>query len=256
MENTLQHFHNEEFGRLEVVMIHGKPYFPATQCARLLGYVKPHNAVSQHCRNVLKCGVTDGLGREQETNFITEGDLYRLIVRSRLPAATRFERWVFDEVLPKIRQTGVYVEDELLNGLAENPDAACELFCQLQEELDRNSGLAEDIDTMLKDMSYCSSILDTKNSFPISMIAKDYGVTATKFNRLLQELNIQDKIDGTWLLASPFHNKGYTHIHLFRSWNGEESWHTYWTQKGRMFLYEVLREYGMEPVPEQKKSLR
>ena len=108
--NEMQVFQNSEFGSLGVLEINGKPHFPATACAKILGYAKPHNAIAQHCRYSLKQGVPhpQNPGKNVEMNFISEGDLYRLIVHSKLPAAERFERWVFDEVLPSIRQTGGY----------------------------------------------------------------------------------------------------------------------------------------------------
>lgn len=107
--NELQIFRNSEFGELGVLEQNGKPYFPATACARILGYVKPRNAISMHCKGALKQGVLTN-GGKQEVTFIPEGDLYRLITHSKLPSAERFEAWVFDEALPTIRRTGGYGE--------------------------------------------------------------------------------------------------------------------------------------------------
>ena len=101
MQNKLQIFKNSEFGEIGVLMIDGKPYFPATECARILGYLKPENAILRHCKGSLKRGVLTK-GGEQELKFIPEGDLYRLISHSQLPSAQRFESWVFDEVLVSI----------------------------------------------------------------------------------------------------------------------------------------------------------
>lgn len=107
--NELKVFQNSEFGKLGVMVIDGKEYFPATQCAKLLGYADPFKAVKQHCdeEGWVNCPVLTN-GGSQNVRFITEGNLYRLIVRSKLPAAKKFERWVFDEVLPEIRRTGGY----------------------------------------------------------------------------------------------------------------------------------------------------
>lgn len=117
----LKIFESSEFGKLEVVTIEGRPYFPATACAKILGYVNPRDAIKRHCKVegvVKRDGVSftvnqHGKSSEQivQTNFISEGNLYRLIVHSKLPAAERFESWVFDEVLPSIRQTGGYLPD-------------------------------------------------------------------------------------------------------------------------------------------------
>ena len=108
--NELKVFQNSEFGELGVMMIDGKEYFPAAQCARILGYSNPQKAVRDHCDEdgCTKRSVIDSLGRTQEMKFINEGNLYRLIVRSKLPSAKKFEHWVFDEVLPEIRRTGGY----------------------------------------------------------------------------------------------------------------------------------------------------
>lgn len=105
--NKLKVFSSSEFGELGVMLIGGKEYFPATQCAKLLGYARPADAISAHCKGVCVLP-TPSSGGVQNTKYIPEGDLYRLIIRSRLPAAERFERWVFDEVLPSIRKSGGY----------------------------------------------------------------------------------------------------------------------------------------------------
>ena len=110
--NELKVFQNSELGELGILLIDGKEYFPATQCAEILGYVKPRNAISRHCKGALKQGVLTE-GGIQQVNYIPEGDLYRLIVNSKLPAAERFERWVFDEVLPALRKYGSYGEIQL-----------------------------------------------------------------------------------------------------------------------------------------------
>lgn len=118
--NELRVFENSEFGKLDIMLIDGKEYFPATDCARILGYTNPRDAIARHCKGCVKHdGVSlttnqHGTTTEQtvEKSYIPEGDLYRLIIRSKLPAAERFEKWVFDEVLPAIRKTGGYIAGE------------------------------------------------------------------------------------------------------------------------------------------------
>lgn len=106
--NDLKVFSNSEFGELGVLVIDGKEWFPASQCAKILGYSSPKDAITAHCKGAVKRRLPTA-GGEQEVKFIPEGDLYRLIIRSKLPAAEKFERWVFDEVLPSIRHNGGYV---------------------------------------------------------------------------------------------------------------------------------------------------
>ena len=103
MSSNLQVFSNSEFGDLSVLMIEDNPYFPATACARLLGFSNPQEAVRTHCKGVRKALVPSAGGR-QEANFIPANDLYRLVVRSKLPGVERFKSWVFNELLPFIRK--------------------------------------------------------------------------------------------------------------------------------------------------------
>lgn len=105
--NEIKIFENQEFGKVRALEIDGKPYFAANDIANALGYKRTADAVTAHCKGSVKRRyLTDG--GEQEVKFIPEGDVYRLIVRSKLPSAEKFEKWVFDEVLPSIRQTGGY----------------------------------------------------------------------------------------------------------------------------------------------------
>lgn len=106
--NDLKVFSNSEFGELGVMVIDGKEYFPAKQCASILGYKDTTNAIKQHCKGVVKHHLPTN-GGTQLVNYIPEGDLYRLIVSSKLPAAEKFECWIFDTVLPSIRHNGGYV---------------------------------------------------------------------------------------------------------------------------------------------------
>ncbi len=108
--NDLKVFSNSEFGELGVMVIDGKEYFPAKQCASILGYKDTTNAIKQHCKGVVKHHLPTN-GGTQLVNYIPEGDLYRLIVSSKLPAAEKFERWIFDTVLPGIRQNGGYISN-------------------------------------------------------------------------------------------------------------------------------------------------
>lgn len=105
--NELQIFQSEEFGQVRTVDIDGKTYFVANDVAIALGYKRPADAVTAHCKGSVKHRYLTN-GGEQEAKVIPEGDIYRLIIKSQLPSADKFERWIFDEVIPSIRQTGGY----------------------------------------------------------------------------------------------------------------------------------------------------
>lgn len=112
---TVKH---DMFGDLEILIINGKEYFPATDVAKKLGYVNPRDAILRHC-NPKGVHFHDALsnGGNQQKKFINEGNLYRLIASSKLPEAEKFESWVFEEVIPTIRKTGGYINntDQIIN---------------------------------------------------------------------------------------------------------------------------------------------
>ncbi len=105
----LKIFNNNEFGQVRTVEIDGKPYFVGKDVANALGYSNPRDAISRHCKGVVKHDSFKEGG--QLIALISEGDMYRLITHSKLESAERFESWVFDEVLPTIRKTGGYLNN-------------------------------------------------------------------------------------------------------------------------------------------------
>ena len=107
--SELQVFNNDLFGEIRFVEVDGKPYAVANDVAKALGYKNPTDAVNTKCMNIVKHEVENSRGQMRMTNVIPEGDIYRLITGSKLPSAEKFERWVFDEVLPQIRKTGGYI---------------------------------------------------------------------------------------------------------------------------------------------------
>ena len=113
--NELQVFKNQEFGSVRTLVINNEPWFVGKDVAEVLGYAKARNAIAQHVDedDALKQGITDSLGRRQETTFINESGLYSLILSSKLPSAKKFNRWVTSEVLPTLRKTGQYQVKEL-----------------------------------------------------------------------------------------------------------------------------------------------
>lgn len=148
--NEIKIFNNPEFGDVRTMEIDDKPYFCASDVASMLGYSNTRDAISRHCKGVVK---HDGVSKTTnqygvvtnqtvEMSFIPEGDVYRLIVRSKLPQAEKFESWVFDEVLPSIRKSGLYAPDELLN----NPDLVIQAMTKdLVEELSKREGVVNTI---------------------------------------------------------------------------------------------------------------
>ena len=250
MQNQMLTFENPEFGKLEVLTLDGKPYFPATECAELLGYARPRNAIDRHCKGALKRGVLTN-GGTQEKTYIPEGDLYRLIIRSKLPAAVRFEAFVCDEVLPSIRNSGAYITPATLEKMRRDKTFTDTLIQRLSAECAQNNVLIECIDELLPKALYYDTVLQSPHAMPVSVIAKDYGMTAVAFNKLLHSLGVHYRIRGVWLLYKRYHGKGYTISKTCQVGGKEVYVHTCWTELGRRFLYELLKWYGILPTAER-----
>lgn len=108
--NDLQIFDNAEFGQVRTIEENGQVWFCGKDVAIALGYTNPKKCINDHCKEdgVTIRSLIDSMGREQQAKFINEPNLYRLITHSKLPSAEKFEKWVFEEVLPAIRKTGHY----------------------------------------------------------------------------------------------------------------------------------------------------
>lgn len=255
--NDLKIFECEEFGAVRTLENGKDILFYGRDVAKALGYSKPQNAIAMHCKAALKRGTLTN-GGVQEMIFLREGDVYRLIVNSKLPSAEHFERWVFDEVLPSIRKHGAYAKDELLS----NPDLFIEVLKDLKKERENSKRLEfenlkqKQIIGELKPKSdYTDKILRSTSLLSINQIAKDYGMSAIQMNRILHDLGIQYKQGEQWFLYSKYHDKGYTHSETFVVQHTDGTTGikmiTKWTQKGRLFLYQKLKEEGFIPTIER-----
>ena len=278
MENAIQSFTNTEFGELEILQEGDKFWFPATKCAQILGYSNPYKAILDHCK---KYGLTkregvflkrnkDGSTMEQvnAANYISEGNLYRLICRSKLESAERFEYWVFEDVLPSIRKHGAYISPDVLEELQKNTEKNAELLATLATEQrnrlrleDENRRLSEAERTLRATVeitqpkaTYYDLILENPEAVPVTLIAKDYGYSAVKFNALLHEYKIQFAVGGTWELYQEYADCGYTHNNVHYTKTGHNKVHMCWTQKGRLFLYDFLKNEGILPMIEQPRQ--
>lgn len=264
--NDLQIFKNEEFGEIQILKEKEKYEFEATGIAKILGYANPHDAIQRHCKRdgIVKHEVIDNLGRKQEKNFISEGNLYRLITHSRLPDAEKFERWVFDEVLPSIRNTGGYIageenmnEDELVLKAMNVLNLKVEKLKQKNNLLEAENNQKDQLIGELKPKAdYTDKILQSKGTVKVNVIANDYGLTAIAMNKLLHKLGVQYKQGNDWLLYKKYRGKGYTHsktIHFYHSdGRPDTTMNMEWTQKGRLFLYELLKKDGIFPEIEKE----
>ena len=251
---NLEIFKNEEFGEVRTVLIDNEPYFVGKDVAKILGYKDTSDAIKHHVDNEDKLTryFTDS-GQKREMYVINESGLYSLILSSKLPTAKKFKHWVTSEVLPAVRKHGMYAIDDLIA----NPDLGIAALNALKEEREKNKKLEEktmvqsqQISEMIPKASYYDVVLNCKDLVSIGSIAKDYGWSAKKMNKILHEKGIQFKQGDIWLLYQKYAEKGYTSTktHTYLDNDGQHmKVHTYWTPKGRLFIYDLLKKDNIYP---------
>ncbi|MBF2604210.1 phage antirepressor KilAC domain-containing protein [Listeria seeligeri] len=100
---------------------------------------------------------------------------------------------------------------------------------------------------------YYDLVLQSPTLIKVTEIAKDYGFSARHLNSLLSDQGIQYNLSGTWFLRQQYADKGYTHSKTFKRPDGGTNSHTYWTQAGRLFIYETLKAIGIYPLLERQE---
>lgn len=169
--NNVQIFKNAEFGEIRTLVEHEQVLFCASDVAKALGYARPNDAVNQHCRATVKRR-TPISGKIQDINFIPEGDVYRLIIRSKLPAAEKFERWVFDEVLPTIRKHGAYMTEDALHKAITEPDFLIRLATELKQEKEARQQAEQQIEADRPKVLFAGAVSASHTSILIGDLAK------------------------------------------------------------------------------------
>ena len=256
--NQLQNF-NFSGQDVRVITINDEHWFVGKDVADILGYSNSRKALSDHVDDEDK-GVTksDTLGGSQNITIINESGLYSLILKSKKPEAKQFKRWVTSEVLPTIRKHGAYMTDKKAqdvlhgNGLADLLIQAGEQIKSL--EFDKQQ-LQVELEEVREKTTYLDLILESPDDILTTQIAQDYGYSAVSFNRILHDLRIQRKVNKQWVLYSKYMGKGYigsrTRDFVDSKGIARTSITTTWKQKGRKFLYEVLKKNGYLPLVEQ-----
>ena len=286
--NELMIFNNPEFGDIRTIEEDSKVLFCGSDVAKALGYKRPNDAISAHCRGTVKrrTGVQTGTKADGspaiqniEMLFIPEGDIYRLAAKSELPGAERFESWIFDEVLPSIRKHGAYMTDDTLDKMIHSPEFGIKLLTALKEEKDKRKALeaantaltVENNDLIAENerqrqviadfepiKRYMDTILESPGVMATSQIAADYDMSGRRLNKILHEEGVQRCVNGQWLLYRKHMGQGYTKSKTFtfdRSDGIQDSrTQTYWTQKGRIMIHEILTKRGITAVMDRGQA--
>jgi prophage antirepressor-like protein len=251
--NEIYNFKGQE---VRTVTINNEPYFVGKDVADILGYQNASKALIDHVddEDKLNNKTLSSLGQRGGW-IINESGLYSLILSSKLPQAKEFKRWVTTEVLPTIRKHGAYLTDRKIEEVLLSPDTIINLATQLKEERQKVNSLQLELKEAQKQARYLDLIIESKGALRVSQIAQDYGMTANKLNKLLYEFGVQHKVNGQWILYKRHMGKGYIDSHTFdyqdKNGNTRANVTTTWTQKGRLFLYELLKDNGYLPLIEQ-----
>jgi prophage antirepressor-like protein len=261
--NELQIF-DYSGSKVRTVMRDGEPWFAAKDVCEILELGNSRMALERLDDDEKGVSSIDTLGGTQEMQIVNEPGLYSLVLGSRKPEAKAFKRWITHEVIPSVRKHGIYATDNFLELSINDPEYAITLLTRYKAERDVRKALEVEtaqqkqiISELQPKASYYDLILQSSSVVPISQIAKDYGMSAKSFNKLLHELGVQFKLGNTWLLYQGYAEQGYTQSKTHIVDANKSVMHTYWTQKGRLFLYDLLKnEKGILPLIECEEGSR
>lgn len=248
--NELQIFNSLEFGQVRTIVKDNEVWFVGRDIAEALGYSDTNKAVAMHVDDEdkqLNDKTSSSFGQRGAT-IINESGLYSLVLSSKLPSAKKFKRWITKEVIPSIRKHGGYLTPAKIEEVLSNPDTIIKLATELKKLRTENQMQAQQIAEFKPIKEYVDLILQSDGTVTTTQIAADYGLSAKKLNKILNEEKIQHKVNDQWILYSNMMNKGYTKsetIDIERS-DGriETKMHTRWTQKGRLKIHEILTNLG------------
>ena len=238
----------------------------AFQLGSCLGYSDPNRNINklisrnEYLKNmefsvVVKLTTTDG--KQYNTRLFTEDGIYEITMLSKTDKARQFRAFV-REVIKSIRKHGAYMTPQTLTQALSTPENLIALLQTLQSEQNKNKELSAEIEVMKPKASYYDLVLNCKDLVPISVIAKDYGKSATWLNRYLREKKIQYRQGNIWLLYQKYSDKGYasTKTNLVTDTGGVPHVRELlcWSQKGRLFIYKMLKNDGILPLMEHEAT--
>lgn len=199
--NELKVFNNPEFGKVRTITEHGKTLFCGNDVAKALGYKRPADAITAHCKgSVIRRLPTNG--GKQDMKFIPEGDIYRLAAKSELPGADEFESWIFDEVLPSIRKTGHYTAKPMTDYQMESIRVRkAQLLERLAKEYDgtyrqvlQAHATKELTGEYLLPLPYIG-----EKTYSAQEIGEKLGISANKVGMLANRNHLKTKQYGAWV---------------------------------------------------------
>ena len=246
--NEIEIFKNDEFGEVRTIEKNGSVLFCGSDIAKALGYADTAKAIKQHSKEDgwVVCPVIDNMGRAQQAKFITEGNVYRLIAHSKLPGAERFERWVFDEVLPSIRKHGAYMTSEAIEKALTSPDFLIQLATQLKEEKIAREKAEQKIIEQEPFVNFANKVSDSSNLIDMGKMAKllkDEHINIGR-NRLFKWLREEGILMSNNIPYQRYINGGYFKVieSVYRTpYETKTQQTTMITGRGQIYITERLR---------------
>lgn len=245
--NELEIFRNDEFGEVRIVTINEKPYFCGSDVAKALGYKRPNDAISQHCRYTVKRSIATKQGNMSEMTFLPEGDVYRLIMKSKLPNAEKFESWVMDDVLPTIRKHGAYMSNEVIERTLTDPDYLIQLATALKEERSARKLAEQRLDEQKPLVDFANKVSDSSNLIDMGKMAKllkDEHINIGR-NRLFEWLRRKEILMSNNMPYQRYIDGDYFRVResTYETPYGTKTQQTtYVTGKGQIYITEKLRK--------------
>ena len=269
--NNIISFSHDVFGTVRSLLIDDNPWFVAADVCKALEINNPRDTLKKRLDEDEK-GVASiyTLGGDQNMAVVNESGLYSLVLGSRKPEAKAFKRWITHEVIPSIRKTGGYVADEDLFIQTYFPSVtgaeSVYLKQMMVEVKTANQKLAEttqQLTVVTEELSiarpkaeYYDIVMQCKNLLTTTEIAADYGLSPQALNQMLHDWGVQYKVNGTWVLYSKYKNKGYAQTvtnAIERNGYSFATLHLKWTQRGRLFIYELMKKHGILPKVESMR---
>lgn len=265
--NQLTIFNNEEFGTIRAIEKDGEPWFIGKDICQIFGDKNHNRSIGRiDAEDKREEEIVDSMGRKQKAIYVNESGLYSLLfamqpqksnkngvpdaypieIKERIEKLKKFKRWVTSEVLPSIRKHGVYMTDSKAYDLLHNEGSLADLLLQAGEQLKQKEIIIRELKPKA---SYYDTALQSDSLISITAIAKDLGMSGKKLNEILHNLGVQYKKGKMWFLYQDYADKGYTQskTHLLDAKKSVMS--MYWTQKGRQFIYELLKsKLGIMPI--------
>ena len=247
MDNTIKTFVNEEFGSVRTIEENGKILFCGSDVAKALGYRRPKDAITAHCKGAVKRRLLTN-GGAQEMKMISEGDVYRLISHSRPPYAEKFEGWIFDDVLPTIRRTGGYVSNEEMfieNYLPFLDEPYCDLFRLQMTAIEKLNERIRNDKSLVDFALHVADSEDLIDMNAMAKLARAENIPVGR-NRLYSWLKGKGVLMANNLPYQTFIDCGYFAVKesVFETATMTKTYQqTFVTGKGQLFIIGLLRKY-------------